>query len=207
MKMAYRLQMPGGTIEADTAREIQELLEMQDLRDLLKQKPQPRSELQQSSVTDLVSEAPSMLVSANTVQSELQQTQQTFLADLAPETSDRFIDETSLVNESDVINPIRVPSVQEFCRFWFAIKREPQREVIRLLAKRGHKKLPIQELEQHIEEKCKGPMGGLGRIFRSITGLTWTDYFILNNSQRAYEVNKIAHQNLVRALEIVEPQP
>lgn len=196
--MPFRyLLSSGGTIEADTASEMQELL------DIFKQEPQ--LELQKplaTLVTDLVPEASNRLINTTTVQPELQQTQQTLIVDLAPEALNTGISE----NESNVISPVRVPSVQDFCHLWYAIKRETQREVIRLLAERDNKKLPIQELEQHIGERCKGSMGGIGRIFHRITGLTWQDYFVLNNSQGVYEVNKNAHQNLIRALEIVEPK-
>jgi hypothetical protein len=105
--------------------------------------------------------------------------------------------------------PLRVPSVEDFCLVWNALKLDAQREVFRMLAKRRNKELTIEELKQHIgeDESCKGSMGGIGRRFRKVTGLTWKDYVVLNNSKGVYEVNRTAHQNLVSALKIVDTQP
>lgn len=202
MPYRYRLHS-GGTIEVDTATEFKELLDL----GLLKQEVQ--SGFQQPSFANSTPEVSNTLIDAETAQPELQQS---LVADLAPEASntvDTVIDVKPLINESSAISlmSLRVPSVEDFCLLWKAIKRETQREVLRMLAKRDNKELTIQELEQHIGERCKGPMGGIGRIFHRVTGFTWTDYFVLNNSKGVYEVNKTAHKNLVTALEIVEPKP
>ena len=152
--------------------------EIQQLRNLFNQKPQ--LELQQSSFTDLLEE-PSFIVDASKVQPEVKET---------------------VVSSS----ALKVPSVNDFCSLWNKLRRETYKEVLRMFANNNYNEVRISELEQCINQDCKGAMNGIGRLFYGVTGLTWKDYVVLNNSKRTYEVNKIAHQNLVSALEILEPK-
>ncbi|MEH1912364.1 hypothetical protein, partial [Nostoc sp.] len=207
--MAFRYILKSGdVIEADTAGEIQQL------RNLLNQKP-PQLELEQSSFTDLVSlEEPSFVIDAGKVQPEAKET---ITSSSALEGSNAvnsvvnniLTEPKSPINESSAIRftGSKVPSVDDFCSLWDKLRRETYKEVLRMLANNDYNELTVSELERCIGQGCKGAMNGIGRLFYGVTGLTWKDYVVLNSSKRTYEVNKIAHQNLVRALEILEPKP
>ncbi|HLO84364.1 MAG TPA: hypothetical protein VK203_05020 [Nostocaceae cyanobacterium] len=174
--MAYKYRLKSGqVIEADTAQEIKELIQLLENQEISTTHNLPASVPVAENPNNNVS-----LISESLQSSEPLQTYN---------------------SEAKIAKP---PSVQDFIQLWNKLDTERARKIMSIFADYGKQKLTSDQLAKSLNvNRASGTMSGINKRSKEV-GFYWKDWFRLVAG--VYEVNDIAHSNLVEAMNVIKKQ-